>query len=316
MGLRYRELGRTGVIVSELGFGALTMGPLQKNMPVAEGAAVLRYALQQGVNFIDTAELYETYPYILEACGADSEVVVSSKSYAYTYEGMRDSVELALESLQRRYIDIFSLHEQTSRLTLKGHEEALRYLQDAKRAGKVRAIGVSTHTVEVVRAASMRDDIDVIHPIINMSGMGILDGTVSDMLSAMEFAHYMGKGLYAMKVLAGGHLSGTAQRAIRWIREQSTVQSTVIGMQSLAEVDVNLAWFTEAEPAVESVQKLSSQVREIAVEECCVGCGRCVESCNFGCIEIVDGKACIDKERCVRCGYCVRACPQFSIKVF
>lgn len=316
MKLKYSNLGKTDIVVSELGFGSLTMGPLQKNMSLEQGAGLLRYALDKGINFIDTAELYEVYPYILEACGANSKVVVSSKSYAYTYEGMRDSVQYALDSLKRSYIDVFSLHEQTSRLTLKGHEEAIRYLQDAKRLGLIRAVGVSTHTVEVVRSAAMRDDIDVIHPIINMQGLGIIDGTVADMLEAIKFAHYMGKGMYAMKILAGGHLSSLPVEAIEWIRSIPEISSSVIGMQNTDEVDINMACFTGDEIPSEQLGRIVRQVRNISVEDCCVGCGRCIAACNFGCIELVDGKANIDRDSCVRCAYCVRACPQFSIKVF
>lgn len=314
--MRYINLGKTGIKVSELGFGALTIGYLQANLPLDEGAAVVDHALRLGVNFIDTAELYETYDYILKACGENSQVVLSSKSYAYTYEDMRDSVQLALESTKRKYIDIFSLHEQTSRLTLKGHSEALRYLQDAKSAGLIRAVGVSTHTIEVVRAAAMYDEIDIIHPIINMRGLGIVDGTVEQMLAAIDFAAYMGKGIYAMKALAGGHLSGSYQPAIDWIRQVPGIAATVIGMQNIYEVEANVALFSGEQPSTSCVSRLSSQVRTISVEECCVGCGRCVEACGFGNISIVDGKCVIDTDNCVRCAYCAAKCPQFSIKVF
>lgn len=314
--MRYINLGKTDIKVSELGFGALTIGYMQADLPLDEGAEVIRHALSLGVNFIDTAELYETYDYIAAACSANDNVVLSSKSYAYTYEGMRDSVQLALESTKRKYIDIFSLHEQTSRLTLKGHSEALRYLQDAKQAGLVRAIGVSTHTVEVVRVAAMYDEIDIIHPIINMRGLGIVDGTVEDMLAAIEFATYMGKGIYAMKALAGGHLSGNYQQAIDWIKAVPGIAATVIGMQNIHEVEANVALFNGQTPSYSCQEKLAKQVRSISVEECCVGCGRCVEACGFGNISIVDGKCVIDTENCVRCAYCAAKCPQFSIKVF
>ena len=314
--MKYSNLGKTGIKVSELGLGALTIGYLQANLPLDEGAAVIKHALSLGVNFIDTAELYETYEYIRVACGEHSDVVLSSKSYAYSYEGMRDSVQLALESTGRKYIDIFSLHEQTSRLTLKGHSEALRYLQEAKAAGLVRAIGVSTHTVEVVRAAAMYDEIDIIHPIINMRGLGIVDGTVEQMLEAIEFAAYMGKGLYAMKALAGGHLSGNYHEAIDWIRGVPAIGSTVIGMQNIYEVEANAALFNGQLPSQACADKLAKQVRTIRVEECCVGCGRCVEACGFGNISIEGGKCVIDTESCVRCAYCAAKCPQFSIKVF
>jgi aryl-alcohol dehydrogenase-like predicted oxidoreductase len=55
-------LGNTGLLVTEAGFGVLTVGKTQLNLTVDEGAAVLRYALERGINFLDTAEYYETYP--------------------------------------------------------------------------------------------------------------------------------------------------------------------------------------------------------------------------------------------------------------
>ena len=57
-------LGNTGISVSRLGAGVLPMGPNQRNMAVEEGAAVVRHALDAGINFIDTAQYYRAYPYI------------------------------------------------------------------------------------------------------------------------------------------------------------------------------------------------------------------------------------------------------------
>ena len=134
--MEYRILGKTGIKVSRLCFGALTVGPLQANLPIEEGAAVLRYALENGVNFIDTAKLYKTYPYIKKALkGWDKPVVIASKSYDYTWEGMKKSLEEARIAIDRDYIDIFMLHEQESELTLEGHREALEYLVEAKEQG-------------------------------------------------------------------------------------------------------------------------------------------------------------------------------------
>ena len=62
-----RSLGRTGIAVSRAGFGVLPIGPSQLALPVEEGAAVLRYALERGINFIDTAQYYRAYPYIRTA---------------------------------------------------------------------------------------------------------------------------------------------------------------------------------------------------------------------------------------------------------
>ena len=60
-------LGQTGLTVSVAGFGVLPIGPSQLALPVEEGAAILRYALDRGINFIDTAQYYRTYPYTLRA---------------------------------------------------------------------------------------------------------------------------------------------------------------------------------------------------------------------------------------------------------
>ena len=57
-------LGKTGIEVSVAGFGVLPMGPSQLALPVEEGAAVIRYALERGINFLGTAQYYRTYPYI------------------------------------------------------------------------------------------------------------------------------------------------------------------------------------------------------------------------------------------------------------
>jgi len=65
--MKKKPLGKTGIEVSEAGFGVLPMGPSQLALPVEEGAAVLRYALERGFNFVDTAQYYRTYPYIRKA---------------------------------------------------------------------------------------------------------------------------------------------------------------------------------------------------------------------------------------------------------
>jgi aryl-alcohol dehydrogenase-like predicted oxidoreductase len=313
--MEYRSLGNTGFAVSRLCFGTLTISPLQARLSLQEGTAVIRAALAAGVNFFDTAELYQNYDIIRAALqGQESPVYLCSKSYAYTYEGMRSSVEKACQATGRNYIDIFMMHEQTSRLTLRGHQEALQYLVTAKQAGLIRAIGVSTHTVEVVRAAALYDEIDVIHPILNMKGLGICDGSVEDMQAAILFAAGMGKGIYTMKALGGGHLNSSAAAAFAWIRQQSAIASVAVGMQSEAEVAVNCAIFSGLPPSAEAVRRVTAKPRRILVEDC-AGCGRCVDSCPMGAMQVIDGQAVPDMEKCVLCGYCGAHCPEFCIKV-
>ena len=313
--MNYKRLGLTELVVSQLCFGSLTLGPLQKNFSPREGGAVIKAAIARGVNFIDTAELYQNYQHIKEGCHGEKEIILSSKSYAYTYHDMRTSVENACRQTGRDYIDIFGLHEQSSRLTLKGHQDALHCLVDAKKEGLVRAIAVSTHFVEVVRAAAMLDEVDVIHPILNQKGLGIADGSVEDMLCAIDFASYMGKGIYAMKALGGGHLSGQSQEVLRWVLDVPGIASIAVGMRDSNEVQVNCDIFSGDIPAVDVMEKVQSVRRNIFVEEYCTGCGNCSLACTFSAIAIVDGKAVIDRQKCIGCAYCAARCEHFCIKV-
>ncbi|MBO8137356.1 MAG: aldo/keto reductase [Desulfotomaculum sp.] len=314
--MEYRTLGRTGFNVSRLCFGALTIGPLQANLPVNEGARVIRKALEYGVNFIDTAEYYRTYPYIKEALKSwTDEVFITTKSYAYTSEGMKRSLEKALRELKRDYIDIFLLHEQESILTIKGHWEAMEYLLKAKRDGKVRAVGISTHCVAGVTAAAGIPEIDVIHPLINIKGIGIQDGTASDMLKAIKQAARAGKGLYGMKALGGGNLLASYDEAISYVLGIKELTSVAIGMQTLDEVEYNVRVFNREEipPALQS--KVKRKPRRLHIEEWCQGCGACVKRCQAGAVKLVNNKAVVNENLCRLCGYCGAVCPEFCIKI-
>ena len=314
--MQYRALGRTGIMVSRLCFGALTISPLQANLSLKEGAAVIRRALECGVNFIDTAELYRTYSYIREALrGFDGDVVICSKCYEYTYQGMKQSVEKALNELGRDYIDIFMLHEQESSLTIKGHWEAYGYLLEAKKKGIIRAAGISTHHVGGVLGAAEFPEIDVIHPLINTSGIGIRGGTREDMLAAIKAAAAAGKGIYAMKALGGGHLLDRPEAAFEYIMSIPEIDAVAVGMGSVHEVAYNTLLFSGKKVTPELKTIVGRQVRRLHIDDWCLGCGQCVERCRSGALEMKAGKAKVDEVRCILCSYCAAACPDFCIKV-
>lgn len=314
--MEYRKMGNTGIRVSRLCFGSLTIGPLQANLPVREGSTVIRKALEQGVNFIDTAHTYQTYPYIKEAIKGDfRNTVIASKSYDYTYEGMRKTLYEALRSINRDYIDIFLLHEQESALTIRGHWQAVEFLVKARKKGLVRAIGISTHNVDAVRAAAVIPEFDIIHPIVNKAGIGIRDGSVKDMLDAISFAHAAGKGLYGMKALGGGHLIAENTEALKFVMDIKELSSIAIGMQSIDEVNFNINFFSGKPVPLELKKSLTKRSRRLHIEEWCVACGRCVEMCSAGALSIVSGRAQVNMNLCRLCGYCGAACPEFCIKI-
>lgn len=314
--MQYVKLGQTNIEVSRMCFGGLIIGPLQANLSKEEGARVILSAFERGVNFIDTAELYGTYPHIREALKHwHKDVVISSKCYAYTREGAIESIERARKELDRDVIDIFMMHEQVSALTLKGHREAYEYYLEAKEKGILRAVGVSTHNIEVVEAAADMDDIDVIHPLVNKSGIGIGDGSISDMLKAVEKAYNAGKGIYSMKPLGGGNLLGSYEESMKFVLDLPFVHSVAVGMQSVDEVEMNISVFN-GEPVEERVREsLASRRRSLHIDYWCEGCGKCVERCKQKALAIIDGKATVTPDKCTLCSYCASVCPEFAIKV-
>ncbi len=312
----YNTLGSTGIKVSQLCFGSLTIGPLQKNLPIKEGADLIIRAAQLGVNFIDTADLYDTYPYIKKALKQYPDMVVSSKSYAYDVKTAEETLNRALREIDRDYIDLFLLHEQEGPLTLKGHWEAIEYLIKCKEKGLVRGIGISTHYVAGVKAAAITPEIDVVHPIINYKGVGIVDGTLAEMEEVISLAWHNGKGIYAMKSLGGGHLIPNLQDAFDYILKFPYLHSIAIGMQRIEEVEFNVGIFNGDSTVSEKLDALKEYKRNLFIQDWCTGCGRCVRRCQQQALSIgKDGKSHVDTEKCILCGYCGSVCKDLAIKV-
>ncbi len=298
-------------------FGTLTLGPLQGNYNLDEGSDIMAYAMEKGVVFFDTAQLYETYEYIkLAAKKSGIDPIISTKSYAYDRQGAVDALEEARKSLNRDVIDIFMMHEQESRLTLKGHRQALEYYLEQKEKGNIKAVGVSTHNIEVVEAAAEMTEIDVIHPIYNSSGIGINDGNSDEMAVAIEKANRAGKGIFSMKPLGGGNLIRDYYGSIDYVLGNKNIHSVAIGMKSRCEVDMNIAVFNNQVPPKEVVEKVALQNRSLHIEFWCEKCGACIDRCKQNALTMENGAIAIDNNKCVICGYCSTVCPAFAIKVY
>ena len=306
------RLGKSGLAVSRLCFGTLTMSPLQKDLSPGDGARLLIHAYEKGVRFLDTADLYGTYPHIRLALKEAPDYVISTKAYCWDETTASEALERAFRGIGRDYVDLFMLHEQESLYTLRGHEEALVYLQKQKERGHIGAVGVSTHFVACVKAAPRFPMIDVIHPLINRAGIGIQDGTREDMEAAIQSARDYNIGIFAMKPLGGGHLISDNRAALEYAVNNPLLDSVAVGMQSIQEIDANAAAFEGRNDLLEA---LTHRPRRIMVHDWCEGCGRCAERCRQKAITVVNGRATVNSEKCVFCGYCARACPQFCIKV-
>ena len=311
----YNELGSTGLKVSKLCFGTLTMGPFQRDLSVAEGAALFERAFSHGVNFLDTAEIYETYPHVHAAVRLKPDVIVCTKSYSYDYATADASFKKALDGIGRGYVDVFLLHEQESPETIRGHREAIEYFLRRKEEGLIGAVGLSTHYIGCMYGALRYPELDVLFPLINKKGVGIADGTADEMLEVIRRAKELGRGIIAMKPLGGGHLITEREAALDFILGLDCVDTIATGMQSIDEIDYNCARFSGETPDPAVAERLGSVKRRMLIQEWCQGCGACVRACHNHVITMVDGIARIDYSKCATCGYCARACPQFNIKV-
>lgn len=308
-------LGSTGLSVSKLCFGTLTMSPLQTDMSPRDGARLLLVARELGVRFVDTADLYLTYPHIREALKSSPDLMVSTKAYCYDEKTANEAVERAFRGLGREYVDVFMLHEQESIHTLRGHEQALLTLRKYKERGLIGAVGVSTHHVACVRAAATFGGIDVIHPIFNLAGLGVADGTRQEMEAAVARAHDMGIGILAMKPLGGGHLIDSIEDAWQYVRDAQCVDSIAVGMQTEDEIRANVKWCAGEAVDPELSARVKQRRRSLMIHDWCEGCGLCAKRCGQGALTVIDGRARVDRSKCVLCGYCAPVCPQFCIKV-
>lgn len=308
-------LGRSGLMVSRLAFGTLTISPMQKDMPPERGAELILHAASQGVNLFDTAQLYETYEPLRLALKQRPDLLISTKSYAWDREGARAAFDDARRRLDLDVIPIFLMHEQEDMLTLKGHREAFDFYLEQKAKGKILAVGFSTHRVAAVTYAPRYPGVDVIHPLINRTGVGIADGTREEMEAACAAAHSAGIGIYAMKPLGGGHLLRDPRQAFDYLRELPFIDSICCGMQSEDEIDVNLRLVSGEAPDADASARIQRNPRTLMIHDWCLGCGKCVERCRQGALRIEDGRCVCDQSKCVRCGYCAPVCPDFCIKV-
>ncbi len=339
------KLGNTDLYVTPVGFGALTVGPWQLNLSVAEGATLLRCALEQGINFVDTAEYYQTYPVIREAlktfegtkvegsANGEDGLVICSKSLAYSYADMKRAIDDCLCETDRECIEIFMLHEIRSEEDFKDRVGAWQALRDAKVSGQVKYIGISTHNVDVAQAVAgmsitnENGDVldrplsdmrfaDVLFPLINFKSLGIRHfdghGTKENMAKAIEVASNAGKGVFAMKVFGGGNLTSDYHAAINYVRNLPGIASIMMGFGAMDEVSHAIEIM---ENRIDPSYKPNVENKKVRIDQGdCMGCGECIKRCPNKAISYnKEGLAEINQQLCLTCGYCTPACKYMGI---
>ena len=230
----YVEFGKTGLRVSRLAFGTGTAGwgghSEQTDLGVDRLASLLRLAYDHGVNFWDAADAYGSHPHIASALQGipRDEVVIATKTMSRNAAEVTRDVERFLRELGTDVLDVVLLHFMTQADWPQRYTGAMEALSRAKEQGKVRAVGVSCHGLEPLRAAEVTAWAEVVLVRINPAGVN-MDASPAKVAPIIERLYTSGKAVYGMKVLGCGQLAGKARAAMQYVFELGVVHSIVIG---------------------------------------------------------------------------------------
>ena len=295
--MKMKRLGRTNLMVTENSFGAL---PIQR-LSSGEAAALLRRAYDAGINFFDTARAYTDSEEKIGLGLSDvrGSIVISTKSAGKTRQAVLSDLSVSLEKLKTGYVDIMQLHNIPALPDPADPESPYAALVQARREGKCRFIGITTHRIDVALAAAECGLYDTVQfPLSYLSS--------EQDLKLIEVCRQRDVGLIAMKALAGGLVSsGTAAFAffaqfdnavpIWGIQRQSELQEFLdaadgqirgCGYCKPCPASIDIPWVGRMslllrrapwqEYATPEWQEKMRQVEQ------CISCGACKSRCPYG----------------------------------
>ncbi len=233
--------GSTGLTVSRLCLGTGSSGnggeSVQGQSSAKEYAKLLvQAALDYGLTFWDTAFLYGTHEHIRLALKAldRKEITIASKSCTRS-ELIGDEVLRACQEMQVEFIDIFILHQVDSLTEWQEVQPALEALKKAQGEGIIRAVGLSTHNIDVLEEVVTDPAIDVVFTNYNFANVH-MDADIKDYTQALEQAYALGKGVYVHKTLGAGKLVEHYERAVHFNLDRSFIHSVSVGITSEKEL--------------------------------------------------------------------------------
>ncbi len=307
--MQYMDYGQTGLRVSRFGFGCMRFPKIRvmgkEQIDQDETTRMVRYALDHGVNYFDTAHVYEgsevALGTALEGIDRESVVIVGKNPVwdANNREDLERFLDEELARLKTDYLDVQFLHALNGERWKKCQEMgALEYLDDMKKKGRIRHAGFSFHgKLEDFKRIVDSYDWDIVQIQLNF-----LDVKHQAGLEGMYYAAEKGLPVVVMEPLRGGALAeklpsavsalykafpvqrSGAEWSFRWLIDLPEVTSVLSGVSTMEQLKENIEIFSKAEPGC-----MTKDEKEL------------IDS-------VVDEYKKMNRVGCTRCGYCM-PCP-------
>lgn len=266
--MNYRELGNTGIKISEVSFGTWAIGGSWGKTSDTEALKSLEYAIDQGVNFFDTADVYgngHSEELLAKATkGKEDRIHIATKfcrqgdifdPVNYSYERVSSYCEDSLRRLNRDTIDLYQIHCPATEILKEG--TVFDVLDRLKKEGKIRHYGVSVETVEEGLICLEHPNVKSLQIIFNIFRQKPLEELI-------PLAYDKGVGLLVRLPLASGLLTGKFttdhvfetddHRGFNENGEAFNVGETFsgLGFQKGVELSDQLKWIAEGRSSMAS----------------------------------------------------------------
>ena len=270
--MEYRILGKTGLRVSRLGLGG---SPIQRID--AEGTRTLVQKMAElGVNYIDTARGYtvseEYLGYALE--GLRDKFVLATKGRATSREDMKADIDKSLHNLRTDYIDLYQFHNPSAQALeeILAPGGALEGAMEAREAGKIGHIGITTHSVAIFAKALELPWVETI-----MFPYNIVENQAQELIEKCAEKNI---GFICMKPLAGGAIED-GRLALRYIAANEHVTEIIPGMAEPRELEENLQGISDTGALTQEELAAFQSIRDSLGTQFCRRCNYCAP-CTVG----------------------------------
>jgi aryl-alcohol dehydrogenase-like predicted oxidoreductase len=249
-------LGRTGVTTSFLAFGTGMNGGNRSSdltrLGQKEFTRILRHGLDEGVRFLDLADLYGTHPFVREAVKGVprdrytllTKIWPNKEDWVTPSGGAREEVDRFRRELGTDTLDVCLIHCMVNERWPEDLARVRDELSKLKEEGAVRAVGVSCHDHGALKRAADLPWVDVILARINHRGGAEFscDDTADEVAKTLRRARANGKAVVGMKIFGAGALTRPEDReaSLRYVLGNGLVDAMTIGTTAPGQVDENL----------------------------------------------------------------------------